>query len=60
MDTLYAQDCYGWGYKSVELLLEKIINKQTTNPAKIVDPLAEVTAATVDAFAQNWSKWLGQ
>ena len=60
VDTLYAQDCYGWGYKSVELLLEKIINKQTPNPAKIVDPLAEVTAATVDAFAQNWSKWLGQ
>ena len=26
VQLLLAQDCYGWGYKSVELLLEKIVN----------------------------------
>jgi ribose transport system substrate-binding protein len=60
VDTLYAQDCYGWGYKSVEILLEKIINGKAPEPAKVVDPLTEVTKANVDAFGKNWEKWLAK
>jgi ribose transport system substrate-binding protein len=60
VDTLYAQDCYGWGYKSVEVLLEKILNNKTPEPARIVDPLTEVTKANVDAFGKNWEKWLAK
>jgi len=60
VDTLYAQDCYGWGYKSVEILLEKIINGKTPEPARVVDPLTQVTKANVDAFGKNWEKWLAK
>ncbi len=60
VDTLYAQDCYGWGYKSVEILLEKIIQGKAPATPKIVDPLTEVTKANVDAFGKNWEKWLAK
>ncbi len=60
VDTLYAQDCYGWGYKSVEILLEKIINGKTPSPARVVDPLTQVTKVNVDAFGKNWEKWLAK
>ena len=60
VDTLYAQDCYGWGYKSVEILLEKILDGKTPSPAKVVDPLTEVARANVDSFGKNWEKWLAK
>ena len=60
VDTLYAQDCYGWGYKSVEILLEKIITGKIPSPARVVDPLTQVTKANVDAFGKNWEKWLAK
>lgn len=60
VDTLFAQDCYGWGYKSVEILLEKIINGKSPEPARVVDPLTQVTKANVDAFGKNWEKWLAK
>ena len=60
VDTLFAQDCYGWGYKSVEILLEKIVNGKSPEPARVVDPLTEVTKANVDAFGKNWEKWLAK
>lgn len=60
VETLYAQDSYGWGYKSVEILLEKILNGKTPEPAKVVDPLTEVTKANVDSFGKNWEKWLAK
>ena len=58
--ALFAQDCYGWGTKSVEVLLEKIVNgKDPPNP-DIVDPLTRVTKENVDQFGKNWEKWLGR
>lgn len=60
VEALFAQDCYGWGYKSVEVLLEKIVHGKTPENPRIVDPLLEVTRDNVDAFAGNWDKWLGR
>ena len=60
VDTLYAQDCYGWGYKSVEILMEKIINGKSPEPARVIDPLTQVTKANVDEFGKNWEKWLAK
>lgn len=60
VDTLFAQDCYGWGYKSVEMILEKVLNGKVPEPARVVDPLTEVTRTNVDAFGQNWAKWLAK
>ncbi len=60
VQTLFAQDCYGWGYKSVEVLLEKVVNGKDPAHAIMVDPLTEVTKANVDEYAKNWDKWLAQ
>jgi ribose transport system substrate-binding protein len=60
VNALFAQDCYGWGSKSVEILLEKIVHKQTPPDPFIVDPLTRVTRENVDEFGKNWDKWLGK
>ncbi len=60
VQVLFAQDCYGWGYKSVETILNKVVNNTDPQPAIMVDPLTEVTKANVDEYARNWDKWLGK
>jgi ribose transport system substrate-binding protein len=59
VDELLAQDCYGWGAKSVAILMEKIINKKEPSPLKVIDPLTPVTTKNVDEFAKKWQVWLG-
>ena len=58
--ALYAQDCYGWGYKSVEILLEKLIDGRAPESERVIDPLTRVTAENVAAFGRNWDKWLDE
>jgi ribose transport system substrate-binding protein len=60
VQVLLAQDCYGWGYKSVQLLLDKILKNQDPPSVKVIDPLTRVTKDNVDEFAKNWDKWLGK
>ena len=60
VQLLLAQDCYGWGHKSVEILLEKIVNKKDPPSVRVIDPLAAVTKENADAYAKNWEKWLGK
>lgn len=60
VQVLLSQDCYGWGAKSVEILLEKIVKNQPPAQARLVDPLTRVTADGADAFGENWKKWLGK
>jgi ribose transport system substrate-binding protein len=60
VEVLLSQDCYGWGYKSVEILLEKIINNKAPESPKVVDPLTRVTKENVDEFGKNWAKWLAK
>jgi ribose transport system substrate-binding protein len=59
VDTLYAQDCYGWGYKSVQMLLDKIVNNQDPPSKRVIDPLTRVTKENAKEFGKNWEKWLG-
>jgi ribose transport system substrate-binding protein len=56
--VLLAQQCYQWGYRSVELLIAKIVEKKNPPAVKEVSALIPVTKDTVDAFAKNWEKWL--
>lgn len=56
--VLLAQQCYQWGYRTVELLVEKIVFKKNPPAVKEISPLIPVTKDTVDAFAKNWDKWL--
>jgi len=58
VEALLAQDCYGWGMKSVEILLDKILKNQSPADVKVIDPLTLVTKENVDSYAENWKKWL--
>jgi ribose transport system substrate-binding protein len=58
VQLLLAQQCFEWGYRSVEHLVNKVHLKK--NPAAVVDvsPLTPVSKANVEAYAKNWEKWL--
>ncbi|MFM2082488.1 MAG: hypothetical protein RL380_1179, partial [Verrucomicrobiota bacterium] len=58
VQILLAQQCYAWGHRSVELLINKIHLKQEPAAVKDVSALIPVTKENVDAFAKNWEKWL--
>jgi ribose transport system substrate-binding protein len=60
VQMLLAQDCYGWGSKSVELLLEKILNNEVPPNPLVIDPLTVVTKENVDSYGKNWEKWLAK
>ncbi len=60
VEVLLAQDSYGWGTKSVEILLEKILNNKVPAELKVVDPLTRVSKENVDEFSKNWEKWLAK
>jgi ribose transport system substrate-binding protein len=56
--VLLAQQCYQWGHRSVELLIDKIVFKKNPPAVKEVSALIPVTKENVDAYAANWTKWL--
>jgi ribose transport system substrate-binding protein len=58
VQLLLAQQCYEWGYRSVEHLFNKIYLKKDPATIKDVSPLVPVSRETVDEFAKNWEKWL--
>ena len=59
VQELFAQQTYQWGWQSVNLLAEKVIEGQ--NPPTIeYSPLIPVTKTNVDEFAKNWKQWLHQ
>ena len=57
---LYAQQTYQWGYRSVEILSDKVILKK--DPAIPVEysPLPLVDENNADQIEQDWKKWLRQ
>jgi ribose transport system substrate-binding protein len=58
VDVLFAQNCFMWGYKSVELLLDKILmNKAPVQSLILVAP-TKVTKENVEEWSLNWKKWL--
>ncbi len=60
VDVLLAQDCYGWGLRSVDILLDKIINNRQPESVRVIDPLTRVTRDDADEYARKWDKWLGR
>lgn len=68
VQALYAQDCYGWGYQSVSMLLEKIVNKKDPEgldstsadmtKRRKIDPLTRVTKENAEEYGKKWEKWL--
>jgi ribose transport system substrate-binding protein len=55
---LVGINCFQMGYKSVEILLEKIIKSKTPNSPLIYVPLTSVTEKNVKEWSVNWNKWL--
>jgi ribose transport system substrate-binding protein len=55
-----AQDCYGWGYQSVDLLLKKIVKGEAPSPVRVIAPLTPVTKDNVEEYGKNWVKWMGK
>jgi ribose transport system substrate-binding protein len=58
VQLLLSQDVYGYGYRAVEHLVNKLHFKK--DPARVIDdtPLTPVTSENVETFAKNWEKWL--
>src|SRR5438132_3370585 len=58
VQLLLAQQCFEWGYRSVEHLVNKVHLKK--NPQAVVDvsPLTPVSKANVEEYGKNWEKWL--
>lgn len=56
--VLLAQQCYGWGHRSVELLVDKILFKKDPPAVKEISALIPVNKDNVDEFAKNWAIWL--
>jgi ribose transport system substrate-binding protein len=61
VELLLAQDCFGWGHRSVEVLLDKILDgKDPDGGPRLIDPLTSVRAADVPEWERKWEAWLGR
>src|SRR5215470_7881948 len=58
VQLLLSQDVYGYGYRAVEHLVNKLHFKK--DPPRVIDdtPLTPVTSENAETFAKNWEKWL--
>ena len=56
--VLLGQQCYQWGHRSVELLIEKIVEKKNPPAVKEISALVPVTKDNLEAYSKNWAKWL--
>lgn len=56
--TLIAQQVYEWGYRSVEILMEKLHLKKDPPSTRVIGELTPVTLENVEEYARNWQKWL--
>ena len=58
VQMLLSQDVYGYGYRAVERLIDKLHFKKDPPQVSEDSPLTAVTKDNLDAFAKNWEKWL--
>jgi len=55
---LVGVNCYQYGYRSVEILVEKIVKNKTPNEPLMYSPITPVTEKNVKEWSLNWNKWL--
>lgn len=58
VQALIGQDCYGWGYESVRMIVEKLHLDQQPEREINTFELSIVTGDNVDDYAGLWDKWL--
>jgi ribose transport system substrate-binding protein len=58
VQSLVGVNSFQMGYKSVEMLLDKILNNKDPKESKMYTPLVPVSKENVDEWSLNWKKWL--
>lgn len=58
VQSLVGISCFQLGYKSIEILLDKIIKNKMPNDPLMYAPLTAVNGNNVDEWSLNWKKWL--
>jgi ribose transport system substrate-binding protein len=58
VQSLVGVNCFQYGYKSVELLLDKIVKNKTPKDPLVYAPLTPVTDKNAGEWSLNWNKWL--
>jgi ribose transport system substrate-binding protein len=58
VQSLVGVNCFQYGYKSVEILLDKIVKNKTPNEPLMYSPLTPVTEKNSGEWFINWNKWL--
>ncbi len=60
VEVLLGQKVYEWGFESVRLLVDKIVNKKTPSEPVVKAELVRVTKQNAEEYGKQWSKWLGE
>ncbi len=60
VQVLLAQDCYGWGYQSVKLILDKVVKDQSPAQERVIAPLSRVTKENSGEYRQQFRQWTGK
>jgi ribose transport system substrate-binding protein len=58
VEVLLGQKVYEWGYESVRLLTDKIVNKKAPSEPVIKADLVRVTKSNAEEYGKNWERWL--
>jgi ribose transport system substrate-binding protein len=58
VQSLVGVNCFQMGYKSIELLIDKIINNRSPEEKQIFTPLIPVSKNNVEEWSLNWRKWI--
>jgi ribose transport system substrate-binding protein len=60
VQVLLGQKVYEWGYESVRLLMEKLVDKKSPASPIVKADLVRVTKENADEYGKQWGKWLGE
>ena len=60
VDVLLGQKVYEWGYESVRLLMEDLIDHKQPGSPIVRAELVRVTKDNADEYGKQWGKWLGE
>jgi hypothetical protein len=55
---LVGVNCFQMGYKTVELLLDKILTNRNPKESILFVRLTPVSSVNVEEWSLNWKKWL--
>lgn len=60
VQVLVGQPYYGWGEKSVEMIIDKLELNRTPESELIFADFDIVTEENVEEYGENWKTWLGE